>query len=217
MVKEHFFVLSINRKSYVISLELVSLGSDSQVTVDPVEVFSLPVYKRAAGVILLHNHPSGTLQPSEEDRDVTDRLIQAGRILKRPVIDHVIISDHSYYSFKDSGLLECIENSLKYVAPYELERQFHDQMQQDIKRFKKEHRIKMRASLQKGMQKGMKIGKEDGKKEGIEEGIIIGKIEGKTEGMQIIAKHMHAAGYKADEIARLTGLSLSEINNLKIN
>ena len=158
MVKEHLFVLSINRKSYVISLELVALGSDSQVTADPVEVFSLPVYKRAAGVILVHNHPSGTLQPSEEDRDVTDRLIQSGRILKRPVIDHVIITDYSYYSFKDSGLLECIENSLKYVPPYELERQFYDQMQQEIKRLKKEHKIKNQQSLQKVAKNMLKEG-----------------------------------------------------------
>src|SRR5579862_5090495 len=65
MVKEHFFVLSVNSKSYVISLELVSLGSGSQVTVEPMEVFSLPIHKRAAGVILAHNHPSGSLEPSE--------------------------------------------------------------------------------------------------------------------------------------------------------
>jgi DNA repair protein RadC len=194
MVKEYFFVLSLNRISYVISLEVVALGNNSQVTVNPGEVFSLPLHKRAAGIYLLHNHPSGNLQPSEEDKDVTNRLIKAGEILKCPVIDHVIITDYSYYGFKDSGLLKILQDSLKYVDPYDLEKRLHDEMQEEIEMLKKEHRIKTQESLQKGIQKG------------IEEGIITGT--------QRIAKEMRSAGYKADEIAKLTGLSISEINSL---
>ena len=65
--------------------------------------------------MLVHNHPSGNLQPSEEDKDITDRLIQSGRILHTEVLDHLIITEKTYLSFRDTGLMGELEKSLKYV------------------------------------------------------------------------------------------------------
>lgn len=72
--------------------------------------------KRAVRVIIVHNHPSGELKPSEMDKDITDRLIQCGLILHVPVLDHLIISEKAWYSFADDGLLAELEASTKYVV-----------------------------------------------------------------------------------------------------
>ncbi len=84
------------------------------------EVYSMALQKRAVKIILCHNHPSGELKPSKEDQDITDRLIQVGRIVNLPVLDHLIISDISYLSFKDVGLMAELEKSIKYVPSYEI-------------------------------------------------------------------------------------------------
>lgn len=134
--KEHFWTISLNIAQKILAIELVSMGSNTATVVEPTEVFSLPLQKKAFGIILIHNHPSGSLIPSEADRDITDRLIQVGRIMKTPVLDHVIITEHSYYSFKSSGLLTALENSNKYVPPYELERQYHEEGEEQLKQEK---------------------------------------------------------------------------------
>lgn len=128
--KEHFWTISLNVAQKILSIELVSMGSSTATVVEPTEVFSLPLQKKAFGLVLIHNHPSGSLIPSEDDKEITDRLIQVGKIMKIPVLDHVIITEHSYYSFKSSGLLEVLENSNKYVLPYDLERQYHQEMEE---------------------------------------------------------------------------------------
>lgn len=84
-------------------------------------------------MILVHNHPSGILEASEADKDLTDLLIQACRIMRTPVLDHVILREHSYLRFKETGLLERLEASLKYVPPYELEQQYHEEMEAAIR------------------------------------------------------------------------------------
>ena len=136
--KEHFWVIALNNANRILNLELVSIGSTTQTIVKPMEVLSIPLQKRAVGVILVHNHPSGSLQPSEADKDLTDRLIQACRLMNTPVLDHVIITEHSYYSFQESGLLERLEASNKYVLPYDLEKQYHQEMQAAIKEVERE-------------------------------------------------------------------------------
>ncbi|MCY1636727.1 JAB domain-containing protein, partial [Marinifilum sp. D737] len=96
-------------------------GTINQTLVEPMEVFSLALQKRAVKIILCHNHPSGELTPSDSDKDVTDRLIQVGIIVKTKVIDHLIISDKSFLSFNDIGLLAELKKSTKYVPTYVLE------------------------------------------------------------------------------------------------
>jgi DNA repair protein RadC len=105
-------------------IELVSLGSVSQTVVEPMEVYSFALQKRAVKIILVHNHPSGELIPSDADKDVTDRLIQVGLIVNVPVYDHLIITENSYFSFNDSGLMEELSQSTKYVPHYVLEARY---------------------------------------------------------------------------------------------
>lgn len=70
--------------------------------------------------MLCHNHPSGELKPSSADKDTTDRMIQVGQIVGTPVLDHLIITERSYISFNDIGLMEQLAQSTKYVPAYEL-------------------------------------------------------------------------------------------------
>jgi DNA repair protein RadC len=131
--REHFWVISLNNGNRIINLELISLGNATSTIVEPMEVLSIPLQKKAAGLVLVHNHPSGNIKPSEEDKDITNRLIQACKIMRTPVLDHVIITEHSYYSFKDSGLLSLLEENTKYMMPYDLEKQYLLEMQEAIK------------------------------------------------------------------------------------
>lgn len=118
--REHFWVVGLETNCRILFIELVSLGTVNRTYAEPMEVFSLALQKRAVRIIIVHNHPSGDLKPSEEDIDVTDRLFQVGRIVNTPVEDHLIISLKSYLSFKQIGLLDKISKSTKYVPEYEL-------------------------------------------------------------------------------------------------
>lgn len=122
--KEHFWIVGLSTSNEILFIELVSLGTKKSTLVDPMEVFSFALQKRAVEIVMVHNHPSGTLQASDADKDMTDRLIQVGIIVDLPVYDHLIITDKSYYSFKDSGLLEELSHSIKYVPPYVLEARY---------------------------------------------------------------------------------------------
>lgn len=118
--REHFWTISLNNANQLLAVELIGLGTVNSVAVKPMEVFSLPLQKRAVKLMLVHNHPSGQLKPSEEDLDITDNLIQVGLILNVPVLDHLIISTESFYSFKDSGGLDKLVMSTKYVPHYRI-------------------------------------------------------------------------------------------------
>ena len=120
--KEHFWVMALNQANKIVNLELVALGANDRVSAKPADILAIPLQKQAKGVILIHNHPSGNLKPSQEDKDFTDLMIQACRLMKTPVLDHVIITEKSYFSFQEAGLLEKLEGSAKYIPPYELEK-----------------------------------------------------------------------------------------------
>lgn len=116
--REHFWTVCLNTANVIMNIELVSMGNVFSTGVLPMEVYSIPLQKRAVNLIFVHNHPSGELKPSKEDKDVTDRLIQVGKFVDIPVLDHMIISNESYYSFADSGVLSELEMSLKYVPVF---------------------------------------------------------------------------------------------------
>jgi len=116
--REHFWVIGLEFNQRILFVELISLGSVKKALVEPMEVFSFALQKRAVKIVLCHNHPSGELKPSDADKDITDRLIQVGLIIDTPVVDHLIISLKSYLSFVDIGLLEELGQSTKYVPPY---------------------------------------------------------------------------------------------------
>lgn len=118
--KEHFWVVGLATNNKLLFIELISLGTVNQTLVEPMEVFSVALQKRAVNIILVHNHPSGELKPSEQDKDITDRLIQVGKIVKTPVFDHLIITRTSFLSFKEVELLAKLELSTKYVPTYQL-------------------------------------------------------------------------------------------------
>lgn len=103
--KEYFKILLLNTKNHVISREEISVGSLSASIVHPREIFNIPLRKSAASIILFHNHPSGDPTPSQQDLEVTRRLVDAGNILGVTVRDHIIIGDGCFFSFREKGLL----------------------------------------------------------------------------------------------------------------
>ena len=118
--KEHLWIIGMSTSNKILFIELVSLGSVNATTVEPMNVFRVAVLKGAIKTILIHNHPSGELTPSATDKDITDRLIQVGRIINIDVIDHLIITPQSFLSFVDTGLFKKLCDSLKWVPAYEL-------------------------------------------------------------------------------------------------
>lgn len=114
--REHFWVIGLENNNRILFIELVSLGSINKSIVEPMEVFSFALQKRAVKIILCHNHPSGELNPSLLDKDITDRLIQVGIIVKTYVIDHLIISKTSFLSFEETGLMNELRLSTQYVT-----------------------------------------------------------------------------------------------------
>lgn len=124
--REHFWIVGLAQNNRILFIELIGLGSVNATIAEPMDVFSFALQKRAVKVVLVHNHPSGDLKPSEADKDTTDNLIQAGRIVRTEVYDHLIITERSYYSFNDSGLMDTLRKSTKYVPAYEIEKQMRE-------------------------------------------------------------------------------------------
>jgi len=106
--KEHFWIIGLNVASKILFIELVCMGSVKAATVEPMNVFRVSVMKNAVKVILVHNHPSGDLTPSKDDKGLTDRLIQVGKILGIEVTNHLIITPKSFLSFADVKLMESL-------------------------------------------------------------------------------------------------------------
>lgn len=102
--REHFRALLLNSKNRVIRVETISVGTLNTSMVHPRELFKTAIKHSAAGIILVHNHPSGDPTPSAQDIDITKRLIDAGKLLGIEVLDHVIIGNNSFRSFKEDGL-----------------------------------------------------------------------------------------------------------------
>jgi DNA repair protein RadC len=104
LTHEEFWIILTGRSNKVLGKELVSKGGFSEVLIDIKIVFSAALQHKANGIILVHNHPSGSLKPSHEDIMLTKRIADAGKILDIKVTDHLIITDKGYYSFADDGL-----------------------------------------------------------------------------------------------------------------
>lgn len=104
--KEHFIVFYLDTQHQEIMREIISVGILNANLVHPREVFEPAVRHVAAQIIIAHNHPSGSTQPSDEDIEVTKRLVSAGKILGIDVLDHVIVTHHHFFSLKENGLFE---------------------------------------------------------------------------------------------------------------
>lgn len=103
--KEHFYTILLNAKSAIISVEDISTGDLTSSIVNPREAFIPAVKKSARSLIMVHNHPSGDAKPSREDKLITNRLVEVGKILDIKVLDHVIMGKDSYYSFLEENNL----------------------------------------------------------------------------------------------------------------
>lgn len=101
--REHFLVVGLNTKNVIIGRHLVSIGTLNQTLVHPREVFNWAIKNRCASVVIVHNHPSGFVEPSREDLMLTERIVEAGKIIGIKVLDHIIVSADSYYSLKSNG------------------------------------------------------------------------------------------------------------------
>ena len=182
--KEHFWCVGLANNSKLLYIELVSLGTLSQSIVEPMDIFAWALHKQVSMLVLVHNHPSGDLMPTTADLELTDQMIQVGKIVHIPVVDHLIITTEGYYSFERMNDLKRLKKSKKYVPGY---------MQvEDIKKAAE------------------KIGEERGEKKGIEKG----KKEGLKEGKIGMAKKMKQKGEPIKKVTEYTGLSKEEIEKL---
>lgn len=105
LMHEEFFCIYLNRANHVMQIKQISIGGVEGTFVDPKIIFKLGIDLSASGVILGHNHPSGNLKPSENDRSLTKKIKQIGELLEMPILDHLIVADNGYFSFADQGVL----------------------------------------------------------------------------------------------------------------
>jgi DNA repair protein RadC len=103
--QEYFLAIYLDGANHLVNTEVISIGTLNQSLVHPREVFSYAIEKRCASIILAHNHPSGELNPSLSDINVTKRLQESGKILGIDILDHVIFTSDGFYSFKEEGIL----------------------------------------------------------------------------------------------------------------
>lgn len=105
--KERFIVGLLNSVHHLLAVNIVSVGTINASLVHPREVFRPAIIQGATAVVVAHNHPSGDVTPSHEDKETTKRLVQASRIIGIPILDHVIIAhDKLPYSFRQNGLMD---------------------------------------------------------------------------------------------------------------
>ena len=103
LMQEAFWIILLDRRSRLISIEEIHIGGMASMVVDPKIVFQKALERKACSVILAHNHPSGSPSPSNEDIRLTEKMRTAGSFIDIKVLDHIIIGDGSFYSFADEG------------------------------------------------------------------------------------------------------------------
>ncbi len=102
---EVFYVLALNTQHVITAVTELTRGILNASLVAPREVFRWALAMNAADIVLAHNHPSGDVTPSQDDRNVTHALVEAGRVVEIPVLDHVILGSPGFYSFAEAGLI----------------------------------------------------------------------------------------------------------------
>ena len=197
--KEHFWIVGLAINNKLLFIELVSMGSMKATVVEPINVFRVAVLKNAVKVILVHNHPSGEVKPSDNDKDLTDRLNQVGRILAIEVIDHLIITTRTFLSFADIGLLAELKESTKWLPTFEL-----------VERIKKEEARLRKEAVKAAKEKRLLLGEKRGIKKGREEGILEGEMKKAIE----VAKSLKENDFDMEVIVKISGLSKKEIEKL---
>lgn len=103
LAHEEFWVITLNKANQITDRIKMSVGGQSGTVVDLKMIFREAIMYKAAGIILVHNHPSGNLTPSSADENITKKAVASGALLDMPVLDHLIVSELGYYSFADEG------------------------------------------------------------------------------------------------------------------
>lgn len=103
--KETFYAVSLSRTNVIQHIDEVSVGNLTGTIVTPRETFRYAILKGANSLVLCHNHPSGSTNPSSNDIEIMKQLVSAGKIVGIPIIDSLIITENSYYSFADEGMI----------------------------------------------------------------------------------------------------------------
>ena len=103
--QEEIRIVMLNVKNRVIGVKTITKGTISRSLVSPKEIFSPAVRKMAAGIVMVHNHPSGIVEPSSEDKKITEKVKEAGDVLSISLVDSIIIGKNGFYSFKEEGEL----------------------------------------------------------------------------------------------------------------
>lgn len=102
---EEFWLILLNRANRVLSKHLISKGGQAGTIADPKIIFNIALLNHASSLLLAHNHPSGNLKPSKSDIELTHKLQEGAKLLDLQIIDHLIFTDHAYFSFADEGLI----------------------------------------------------------------------------------------------------------------
>lgn len=103
--REHFCAVFLDAKHFILRVATIHIGTQTASLVSPSDVFREAIREGAVSIAVVHNHPSGDPTPSAEDILVTDRLVSAGKLLDIPVIDHIIIGERKFVSFRERGLI----------------------------------------------------------------------------------------------------------------
>lgn len=102
---EEFYAILLNRANEIMQSKQISIGGLSGTVADGKVIFKSALESGAHAIILVHNHPSGQLKPSEADRTLTKKMVEFGKYIDLPVLDHVIFTDNGYFSFADNGMI----------------------------------------------------------------------------------------------------------------
>ncbi len=148
-VQEHFWIIGLDRDNVILFIELLGLGAKNSVVIDPPEVFRMAVYKMAEKTILVHNHPSGIVKPSEQDLVTTGNLVNAGGLIKIDVIDHIIISETDYFSMEDQGVMNEVRSLAEVALDLEQAKRMKQLLRQSEVKGQREANIEMAKRLLK--------------------------------------------------------------------
>lgn len=149
--QEHFWVIGLDNAGKLLFIELIGLGRQNRVTANPPDVFRMAIYKLAIKLILVHNHPSAELIPSNADKAFTDRIIKVGEIINIEVADHLIISEKEYLSFAEVGIMKQLReaDTWRIIEKDQLEikrLQQHMEKKETVKNVKLEVAKKLKAA-----------------------------------------------------------------------
>ena len=105
LAHEEFYILLLSRNNSIVACEHISRGGISGTVVDGKIIFKKALDYKASAIILIHNHPSGNVLPSDQDIRLTKNLVNFGKFIDLPIVDHVIFTDNGYFSFSDKGIM----------------------------------------------------------------------------------------------------------------